>query len=545
MDLWPVRCAPVGSVAVGSVLWRYRGELRCTAIVKATFAMPESGEMTRINPQPIRRSDDYLHGLPSLAGAAEIAPRLQEAGAVVVGHAYAPEPDGVKKRSIRFTVVRQNKLLIDKTLYVYGDRVKGGAPKRFKKMPLGYERALGGIDFSRNPIGVGMDKGTKARPNVINPRDPKRAVGGYGPIPARFPRRKRKLGAVKPQDLESGLLELPDDFNWDYFQPAPRDQRIKRIRGDEWLMLEGMHPRYPRVRVRIPKARAVARIYQVKHVDVPAELDLQCDTLHLEPDYDRCSLVFRGDFPVASELAASAIVIAGAVLEGPEPIHWPATVEELDAIASPVQRGKPLVERKSDPLFATAPSPGVVVPEGAKRAPPPPPRRQQRTPPPPMPPPSVPPPPAWHHVARHSSSGFAAVKEPPSGFDARGLPHPAAEGVGSAAQPSYPGMPAHAPSHPHPAPAWSSAAPNQQPGGLYQSNVRPPDTAMTPTGTIPAPPLEDDERGGFVPRETTDEIEGEEEDENPYERTDPMAEEEEDESEWTRTEVLDLDEEPG
>ena len=30
--LWPVRCAPVGLVAVGSVLWRYSGALHCTAI---------------------------------------------------------------------------------------------------------------------------------------------------------------------------------------------------------------------------------------------------------------------------------------------------------------------------------------------------------------------------------------------------------------------------------------------------------------------------------------------------------------------------------
>src|SRR5690606_16906732 len=100
--LWPVRCAPVGAVAVGSVLWRHRGALHCTAIVKASFALVESGPMTRLNPQPIRRSDDYLSGRPSLAGAAEIAPHVPVPEVVVVGHAYALRGP-VAKRSIRVT----------------------------------------------------------------------------------------------------------------------------------------------------------------------------------------------------------------------------------------------------------------------------------------------------------------------------------------------------------------------------------------------------------------------------------------------------------
>ena len=35
-----------------------------------------------------------------------------------------------------------------------------------------------------------------------------------------------------PVDLiEGGIADYPDDFNWKYFQTAPRDQRIASIRG--------------------------------------------------------------------------------------------------------------------------------------------------------------------------------------------------------------------------------------------------------------------------------------------------------------------------
>ena len=539
MGLWPVRCAPVGSVAVGSILWRHVGELRCTVVVKATFAMPETGEMTRINPQPIRRTDDYLHGLPSLAGAAEMAPRLNEAGATVIGHAYSPSPEGIKKRSVRFTIVRRNTLLVDKTLYVYGDRVKGGSPKRFTKMHIGYERALGGIDFSRNPIGVGMDKGAVARPNIIHPKDPKRAVGGFGPIPGRFPRRRRKLGDVRLEDLESGIADLPADFDWDYFQAAPRDQRIAKLRGDEWLMLEGMHPTNPRLRVRIPKARGLARVYKQKNVAAPDMLELVCDTLMVEPDHERCSLTWRGDFPLPSELAATAILVAGAVQEGDDVITWPPSIEDLDNIASPANVGKPLAPAipGEQGLFRTALSPGVAQPAHAPRKPPPPPprRRKTGTAPPPLPPAPVPPPPDWQKVARPSWGDFPAVSQPEGSHSevassavSSGLGSVASGDLGSLAYPSYPGMPA-APHDVASQPQWAAD---------QTTALHPPET-RTSTGTIPAPPPED-EIDAVTPFDQTELMQEEAPAENRWEKTDPLVDEDDD-SEFVQTRVADDD----
>ncbi len=359
--LWPVRCAPVGNVAVGSVLWRHTGQLYCTAIVKVSLALPAQGVMTRINPSPLRRSDDYLHGKPSLAGGGECAPRMDLAEAVIVGHAYANPR--ASKRSVRFTMVRGDKILIDKTLYVYGDRVKGGAPAPFRKVRLSWERALGGLDYPANPIGVGMDADSSRRPNIIDPRSPKRRPAGFGPYPARFMRRRQYRGDVPLELIEGGIADYPPDFAWKYFQAAPSDQRIAEIRGDEWILLEGLHRDHERIRARLPHAKAYARIYARKDVGVPDWVDLRATILHIEPDDDRCSLVFRGHFPVASELAAKELVIAGAVQCGREPVVWPDGLEALDMYASPkVPSMVPIAGQLDDSLMRTAVSAGRAPP---------------------------------------------------------------------------------------------------------------------------------------------------------------------------------------
>ena len=469
--LWPVRCAPVSSVAVGSVLWLHGGQLYCTAIVKATFALVESGPMPRANPVPIRRSDDYLHGVPSLAGASEVAPRMDRVDVTIVGHAYAAPP--VTKRAIRFTLVSGQQFLIDKALYVYGNRVKGGAPKPFSRMRIGYERALGGLDFPKNPIGLGWDEDSTRLPNIVHPKHPTKRVAGYGPIPARFQQRRQLRGHVKHEDIEDGIVEYPDDFAWDYFQAAPKDQRLDHLHGDEWLLLEGLHPTHKRVRARLPKARGLCRIYQRKPVGAPDLLEMRADMLHIEPDDDRCSLVWRGAFPIASELAAAELVVAGAVQIGAEPVRWPASYADLDALASPAPAEGSIRGARPDDLQLTVVSAGVPAPApqrslgigyrlgeeklelGAPAAPAP--AANGYAEPaweaPPVPPEVVPPPPSYRGIqAVPSAPGSAAEQgggwgEPAGGT---GWSQPGAHGYweaqqqGWAASPSQAGHPSHA-----------------------------------------------------------------------------------------------------
>ncbi|MEZ4437573.1 MAG: DUF2169 domain-containing protein [Polyangiaceae bacterium] len=474
--LWPVRCAPVGPVAVGSVLWRHGGELHCTAVVKASLELVPQGVMPLLNPSPIRRADDYLHGRPSLAGASEVAPRMLCADVTVVGHAYAQQP--VEKRAIRLVLVRGDRVLIDKTLYVYGDRKAGERPRPFTKMRIGYERALGGLSFAKNPVGIGLDDDSSRRPNVLHAKKPKEKVGGFGPIPARFLQRRQLRRDVALERMADGIADYPPDFDWSYFQAAPRDQRVARLAGDEWLMLEGLHPEHERIRARLPKVRALCRIYTARSLAVPEMVELEATMLHIEPDDDRCSLIWRGHFPVVSELLTQEIVLAGAVQCGDEPLHWPGSMDELEVYASPkasvsqfpgslddsLQRtaispraadhlpdrrlggGYRLGEQNiqlsaARPAAADEPPPAVHVEQvAAERRPPPPPRRRPpmaapmgpAPSPPPWPPPG--PPPHGGSGVYEAASGVAPGAEIPPAASWPGMPP-------TTQAPSYPGMP--------------------------------------------------------------------------------------------------------
>jgi len=352
--LWPVRCAPVGNVAVGSVLWRHQRQLFCTALVKVSFELPDHGLMKRINPVPIRRSDDYLHGVPSLAGASDLAPKMLRAEVTLVGHAYA-NPRAAK-RSVRMTIVRGDAVLVDKTLYVYGNRVKGGAPKPFAKMRIGYERALGGLDFPQNPIGVGMDPDSTRRPNIVDPKHPKKRCAGYAPYPARFLRRRQYRGEVPLKLIEGGIADYPDDFEWKYFQSAPRGQRMAVLKGNEWIMLEGLHPRHERLRARLPRASGLCRVYSRVDVGAPEMVPMMAASLHVEPDDDRCSLVYRGHFPIADERVAAELLLAGAVQCGDEPLVWPASIDDVEFMASPAPQVAPGESPMQGSMWHTAAS---------------------------------------------------------------------------------------------------------------------------------------------------------------------------------------------
>ncbi len=367
---WPVRVASLGPVAMGSTLWRSEGQLYVTAIAKATFAFTLDDVATCIAPLPIRRADECARGVPSLAGASETAPRMTEIDVVLVGHAFAPP--GSTKSTIRL-VVMAGEALIDKSLLVYGKRKPGEKPKPFERMRIGYERALGGLSFPENPIGTGADDDSESLPNVVHPGDPKRAVGGFGPIPSRFKSRRDLRGKVEPELMQNGIADYPTGFEWRFFQAAPADQRLGTLAGDEWLMLDGFHPSHMLVRTRLPSARALATLYSRRPGVAPSLAELKLDTLHIETDDNRLSLLWRGAFPIMSELAAGELLIAGGLELPGKALIWPQSIDELEALASPHVDATELAGGRDDELQRTGepmlPAPAYAVPAATPSAP--------------------------------------------------------------------------------------------------------------------------------------------------------------------------------
>jgi hypothetical protein len=165
-----------------------------------------------------------------------------------------------------------------------------------------------------------LDKSIELDPRAATPGRsgvaPQVPIPSMGPLSRSWPIRRQRLGTADPRRLEGAAIDVPESFDWTYFQAAPLDQRIGPLRGDEWLLLEGVHPTLPRIETQLPGARAVARLYG----PFPAgfrPLPLVLDTVRVDADKRCCLLSWRGHFPVAGEeTLASLHVMAGVELPG-------------------------------------------------------------------------------------------------------------------------------------------------------------------------------------------------------------------------------------
>ncbi|WP_437589372.1 DUF2169 family type VI secretion system accessory protein [Sorangium sp. So ce1000] len=327
----PVRITPLHGAAAASVAWRQRGQLRITVIVKATFAFAADAEMPRVEPQQILHGEVHHGNNPgrSVRFTSDLAPHLERADVLFTGHAHAPPPGApVHALPVRLAISDDGGPLLDKELLVQ-DRAG------FQRMPIVYERALRGENEQENFLGVqGTGDGSEPEANIVDPRQPSRAAG-FGPIARAWPARRRLLGATPRKALDAPIAELPDPFDWTYYQAAPPDQRTRYLRGGEWIELHGLHPTLPRLRTRLPEARGRARVHGLSAFGVSDGhlLELHADTLRIDGDEQRCTLVFRGSLAVPDEAAlAAASIVAGVELLG-EPLEWPEVPAEQGAAA--------------------------------------------------------------------------------------------------------------------------------------------------------------------------------------------------------------------
>ena len=298
---------PLAGTSAAAMVWRSRGQLQVTVIAKATFAFVPDGPMARAEPEPIVSADVNHHDNParSIRLSSDIAPPLARAEVLFTGMAHAP-PDGPKSTlPVRLAVFDGQRPMLDKRL-LCRDAVA------FARMPVVYERAIGGIGVPENPVGVGSDAA-----GIVDPSQPQRPAG-LGPIARAWPARRRLLGATPRQVLERPIVELPDAFDMAYFQAAPADQQIEALRGDEWIVLEGLHPTVPLLRTRLPSARGHAWVHGLRDSAAGQRREMRADTLRIDGDAQRCTVVWRLSFPVPDEAALPAVRVVVTTTAGSE-----------------------------------------------------------------------------------------------------------------------------------------------------------------------------------------------------------------------------------
>jgi uncharacterized protein YjbI with pentapeptide repeats len=313
---------------------------------------------------------------------------LPKAGGEVLVHGscHAPGPFPVPFTTVRLCVTRagDTSSFVDKKLAVFGDRYWAGTavvqsstesvplsleatePVPFREMPLGWDRAFGGENFSKNPLGRGTlrvaAEGGLARLPLPNVELPLNLVtssldrpdpAGFGPINVSWPQRRARAGSYGGKWLEEDFPGFARDMDPAFFSTAAEDQQIRGFfRGDEEYLLENMHPTLPVLRGRLPSVGARVLVRR-KGQDGAEEVAMLLDTVVFLPAKEVGILVFRGQTPILEDDASDIAVACAACedLDAPRSLeHYVGALEKrLDKDTSPL-----MALNQSDllPLFA-------------------------------------------------------------------------------------------------------------------------------------------------------------------------------------------------
>ena len=279
-------------------------------------------------PPPICFADEYF-GKPSVyssvSNEAQTATNKQAIDVVVNGSAYAPR--GVPTRTV---TVELHIGTISKQVRVVGDRFKTfsgpSAPAEFVLMPLIYERAYGGFDTRRqmfweqNPAGIGFHGARSQRKDVLTEYPNLEPVqgsleaqpAGYGIISRGWSPRIGYAGTYDAEWLNHQWPLLPRDFDFRHYQAAPIDQQVASLgTGDRVRMVnftsDGVWE------FAMPSTTLNCWVIS----DCGKRQTAPCmDTVLIEPDQRRMTMVFRINLAGESSHGRIREVIVGSVSPG-------------------------------------------------------------------------------------------------------------------------------------------------------------------------------------------------------------------------------------
>jgi hypothetical protein len=288
------------------------------AVVKATFTIADSVALAD-EQLPIVLSDEHYAdpASSSIRVSSDVCLGKPGTDVLLIGSAWAPsnEPTWQMDVSVSVGPLRH-------TVRVFGDRVwdtRSGiasiawvAP--FVRMPLVWERAFGGSDanakgphiFRQNPVGSGFRASGSTQavsgrplPNVEDPEAPISSVqdmpapAGFAPISPSWLPRSSYAGTYDEAWQRNRAPYLPNDFDPRFFQLARAGMVVPGyLQGGEVVDLRGVTPSGA-TRFTLPIVRPqVTYRRDTGSQTLPAVLD----TLLIEPDANRFSLVWRSAF---------------------------------------------------------------------------------------------------------------------------------------------------------------------------------------------------------------------------------------------------------
>jgi hypothetical protein len=375
--------ASTGPLPVGSIVWQaWSGAFVLSVVCKATFRLRSVESPLAEAQDPIVPTDRYWHDDPreALRAPTDLVPFKRRAEVILVGHAYAPHGPA---RSVltRLCVAGADKLVdvFSERVFTMEGQLREASPP-FVKSPLVWRYAAGGPGTS-NPVGIASDATPDPYGQRLIPRfqppglhitRPDQVIPtlGYGPIAPTWPERITKLyhHAATWDPLRWNQRPLPRDIDVAYFNAATADQQVDAIRADERIVMENLHPDYPRL---VTNLAPVTPEAVVERPGQPAEaVPFVCDTMWIDTDRGVCALTWRARILLDSPNAPGRVLVKanGAVEEAYPVPAAAARVAERTAVAPSVAPAPSVPAPAATTAAApVAPSPPVTTaaPAGA------------------------------------------------------------------------------------------------------------------------------------------------------------------------------------
>jgi hypothetical protein len=304
-------------------------------VMRGTFDIPEDGLLTLSEEQnPLVATDEYFGktNFSSVRQESDFAPYKPKTDVILDATAYAPggKPAKAFLTGVKITAAaRPEKIICEKKLLIAGptywtpDLLDGwtiGKPEPMTSLPLRYEQAFGGMVtvydpkterdqtafYDQNPIGVGYwPKWThpEARrrkripaPRILPPETETITFGqemipqGYGSI-CRTWQPRLKLAGTYDEEWQAGRWpNLPEDFDFGYWNSAHPDLQVPFLNGDEEITLTNLTPD-GKLRIILPGHVPFVLVrYEAGEIK---EARAYLDTVFIEPEKKQVSLVWR------------------------------------------------------------------------------------------------------------------------------------------------------------------------------------------------------------------------------------------------------------
>ncbi|MGQ7846628.1 DUF2169 family type VI secretion system accessory protein [Granulosicoccus sp. 3-233] len=349
------------------------GQESLVVAIKGSFSIPATmGKAATLLEQqlPLLESDRFLEqpGFSSPLYEADYAPFKSRCDVTVVGSAYAPAGKASECVAARLELGQ-----ISKRLHVLGDRhwvanASGfsiSQPETFEVRAITYDIAFGGTDsahedvrmhgsYLANPIGIGFHKSIDATlvdgspaPSTEEPGIPVLHPNGVyrpmslGPIARGWSPRIDYAGTYDDDWMDERFPFLPQDFDTRFYQSTLEDQQCDYLVGGEIVRLTNLTPQghceftVPVLEVPVCFFRRKSQRLLVKAV---------IDTLVIEPDEQRFSLVWRTRLPLRRNLFEVPEVRIGTASAGRNPCRVTPMFEKSHPSDQTVA-GKPLSDK--------------------------------------------------------------------------------------------------------------------------------------------------------------------------------------------------------